>query len=113
MKIQAPETRAAEHDSSSSSAGAKKPNIIIRWHRRVLGFCLVIFALELGLFLLIYPWRREWALSWVPVHSPQFFGIWMSRFFRGLVSGLGLLNLYISMAELSKQVKAILKGEQR
>jgi len=82
-----------------------KPNRFVRWHRRVLGFCLVIFALELGLFLVIFPWRPEWELNWVPVHSPRFANLWLSKYFRGAVSGLGLLNVYVALAELYKQLK--------
>jgi hypothetical protein len=73
----------------------------------VLGFCLAIFAAELGLFLLVFPWLRSWDVSWVPLHSPMLSDIWMSRYFRGALSGLGLLNLYVACAESAKQLKAI------
>jgi hypothetical protein len=79
----------------------------MRWQRRVLGFCLVIFAFELGLFLLVFPWLNNWDLSWVPVHSPKFSDIWMSRYFRGALSGLGLLNIYVAFAELVRQLKSL------
>ncbi len=78
---------------------------MLRWHRRVLGFCLVIFALELGLFLLAFPWRPEWEMSWIPVHSKRLAPIWMSPYFRGVVSGLGLLNLGVAFAELGRQIQ--------
>lgn len=84
----------------------------MRWHRRVLGFCLVIFALELGLFLVVFPWLRSWDLNWVPLHSPGFAKIWMSPYFRGALSGLGLLNIYIAFAELIRQLK-LLFGQER
>ncbi len=84
-----------------------KSTRFMRWHRRVLGFCLVLFALELGLFLLIFPWLRSWELSWVPVHSPKLVAIWMSRYFRGALSGLGLLNIYIAGVEFVRQVRAL------
>ena len=84
-----------------------------RWHRRVLGFCLVIFAFELGVFLLVFPWLRSWDLSWVPVHSPKFADIWMSRYFRGALSGLGLLNIYIAGAEFVRQLKSIFGSEAK
>ena len=93
------------HAATETSAAAQKPPRLQRWHRRVLGFCLVIFALELGLFLLILPWRSEWELSWIPAHSPHWSWLWMSRYFRGAISGLGLLNIYIALAELLKQIK--------
>ena len=79
----------------------------MKWHRRVLGFCLAIFAFELGLFLVVFPWRDNWDLSWVAVHSHRFSSLWMSRYFRGALSGLGLLNIYIAFAELLRQLKSI------
>jgi hypothetical protein len=78
----------------------------MRWHRRVLGFCLVIFVFELGLFLLVFPWLRSWDLNWVPIHSPRFAELWMNRYFRGALSGLGLLNIYIAVAEFARQLRS-------
>jgi hypothetical protein len=78
-----------------------------RWHRRLLAFCFVVFAFELGLFLLIFPWLRQWEMNWVLAHSPRLVDFWMSRYFRGAISGLGLLNLYIAFAEAAKQLKAL------
>jgi hypothetical protein len=83
----------------------------MRWQRRVFGFCLVIFALEVGLFLIVFPWLRNWDLSWVPMHSATFSEIWMSRYFRGALSGLGLLNIYVALSELIRQLKAMF-GEE-
>lgn len=79
----------------------------MKWHRRVLGFCLVIFAFELGVFLLVFPWLSNWDLSWIPVHSPRFSELWMSRYFRGALSGLGVLNIYVAFAECMKQLRSI------
>lgn len=84
----------------------------LRWHRRVLAFCLIIFAFELGLFLVVFPWLKSWEMSWVPMHSPHFAKLWMSRYFRGAISGLGLLNIYIALIEAVKQLKSVF-SEQR
>jgi hypothetical protein len=81
----------------------------LKWHQRVVGFCLVIFAFELGLFLLVAPWLPSWDSSWVPVHSPRFAGLWLSRYFRGALSGLGLLNIYVALSELLRQLKSIFR----
>lgn len=90
--------------------GPSRPSRFLRWHQRVLGFCLIIFAFELGLFLLVFPWLRSWELNWVPVHSPTFSDLWMSRYFRGVVSGLGLLDIYIACGELVRQLKVLFRG---
>lgn len=78
-----------------------------RWHRRVLGFCMVVFALEIGVFLVVFPWLSNWDQSWIPVHSPSFANVWMSPYFRATLSGLGLLNIYIAGMELLSQLKSI------
>ncbi|MBV8833601.1 MAG: hypothetical protein JO108_30760 [Acidobacteriaceae bacterium] len=89
-----------------------KPTRFLKWHRYVLGFCLVIFTFELGAFLLIFPWLDNWDLSWVPMHSQILSNIWMSRYFRGALSGLGLLNIYVGFAELVKLLRSIF-GQKR
>src|ERR1700745_1291110 len=53
-----------------------------KWHQRILGFCFAIFALELGLFLLVFPWLRSWDLNWVPLQSPALRTFWLSPYFR-------------------------------
>lgn len=84
-----------------------------RWHSRVLGFCLVIFALQIGIFLTAFPWTLWWEMNWIPVHSPKMSDFWMNRFFRGAVSGLGLLNVYVAFGELFKQLKSIFFSAQK
>lgn len=84
-----------------------QPKRFLRWHWRILGFCFAIFAFELGLFLLVFPWMSNWDLSWIPVHSARFSDIWMSHYFRGALSGMGLLNLWIGLAEFLKQVRLL------
>ena len=89
-----------------------RPNRFLRWHRRILSFCLIIFAFELGLFLLIFPWLSAWGMSWVPVHSPRLAHLWMSRYFRGGLSGLGLLNIFVALAEGAKQLKSLFRSTE-
>ena len=91
-------------NSSGSTPAASR---FLQWHRRVFGFCLIIFAFELGLFLIVFPWRDNWDLSWSSVHSQWFTNVWMSRYFRGALSGLGFLNIYVAVMELLRQLKAI------
>jgi hypothetical protein len=76
----------------------------VRWHRRILGICLIIFAFELGLFLLVFPWLPSWDLNWIPLHSRVLSDLWMNQYFRGALSGLGLLNIYVAVIEAGRQV---------
>jgi hypothetical protein len=99
--------------ATSDPTPAIKPTHFMQLQRRVLGFCLVIFCFELGVFLVVFPWLRSWDLSWVPLHSPRYAAIWASRYFRGALSGLGVLNIYIALGELIRQLKSLFgsKGE--
>ncbi len=84
-----------------------KPARFMKWHRRVLGLCFVLFAFELGIILLAVPWRESWSMSWIPLHSPRLSVVWMSPYFRGALSGLGLLNIYVACLELVNQLRSI------
>ncbi len=59
----------------------------------------VIFCAEIGCFLLIYPWTEVWETNSFLTWLPQFDDVWFSGYFRGALSGLGLLNVYIAIAE--------------
>ena len=85
----------------------------MRLNKRVFGFCLVIFAFELGLFLVIFPWLRAWELNWVPLHSATYAAIWSSPYFRGALSGLGVLNIYIALLELVRQLRSLFSAKAK
>lgn len=62
-------------------------------------FCL--FCLELGLFLLVYPWLGHlWQRNWLFHARPEWTSFLLSEEFRGGVSGLGILNLLIGVIEV-------------
>ena len=82
---------------------------LLKWHRRVLSFCFAIFALEVGIFLLVFPWLRSWDLNWAPLQSPAIRAIWMSPYFRGALSGLGLVNLYVGVTELGRELRGLFR----
>lgn len=74
------------------------------WLPRVGALLLIVFCLDLGLFLLIYPWTDSWGanyFAWVgPMQwQPSWHQIWTNGFTRGAVSGVGLLNVWIAVAE--------------
>ncbi len=65
----------------------------------------MIFAFELGIFLVVFPWLRNWEQSWVPLHVPSLAPMWMSSSFRGALTGFGLLDLYVAAVELISQLR--------
>ena len=61
-------------------------------------FC--VFCIELGLFLLFYPWLGHlWERNWLLRFRPEWTAFLMSEEFRGAVSGLGILNLFVGLIE--------------
>ena len=70
-----------------------------RWFHRVTTVLLVIFCFELGCFLVAAPW---WGAFWENNYFASLVGdaVWANSYFRGAVSGIGVLNLYVSLAEL-------------
>lgn len=72
---------------------------VYRWYHKLGAVAASVLAFELGVFLLIFPWVTEWDLnaSFLPLWSRE---LWTNAYFRGAVSGLGLLNIYISIVEV-------------
>ncbi len=69
------------------------------WQGRVLRICFAILAFEIGLFLLIFPWMDSWNLNYFKFLSPH--GIWYDPYFRGGLSGLGLVNIFVAFREVT------------
>lgn len=55
--------------------------------------------LYIGLILVFLPWTHFWALNRLFLYYASVAHLTGSGAFRGLVSGLGLLNLWIAVAE--------------
>jgi len=68
------------------------------WQRKAAAVLFITFCLEMGFFLLIFPWIDNWDrfANFIPKLRPLFENLYM----RGAVSGLGIVNLYISLSEL-------------
>ena len=71
-----------------------------RWYHKVSALIFIVFCLELGMFLVIFPWSDFWDRSFFSRLAPTWRLYWDNAFLRGAVSGLGLVNLYISLVEI-------------
>lgn len=69
------------------------------WLRRADLFLRVIVRLYLGLILVFLPWTRVWAFNRFFLYYAHVAHLTESGAVRGLVSGLGLLNLWIAISE--------------
>jgi hypothetical protein len=71
-----------------------------RWYHKVAGVAAAVFCFELGVFLLLFPWATQWDVSYgafLPLWARP---IWANPYFRGAISGLGMLNIYIAFLEV-------------
>ena len=57
-------------------------------------------GLLVGTVLVLLPWDLSWDQNYFSGWSAGWYSIWMNPYFRGAVSGVGAVNLYIAIAEL-------------
>jgi|SRR5271166_1539615 len=71
-----------------------------RWPGRLLTVCFAIFAFEVGLFLVVFPWQDSWTLNYFQGISKDVESLWDEPSFKGLVTGLGFVNIYIALLQI-------------
>ena|SRR5579863_10190002 len=76
------------------------------WQSRLLGVCFAIFTFEIGLFLMIFPWMDDsWDLNYFNSMVPVLQNLWDDPYFRGALTGLGFVNIYIACREVIRVLK--------
>jgi len=79
--------------------------------RRLWWVCFALFTFEIGVFLLVFPWMDSWSLNHLPRFLPAirtgFQDLWDDPYFKGAVSGLGLINLYIAFRQVISIIRSI------
>jgi len=72
-----------------------------RWYHVAWALIFIVFCMELGITLVVFPWTDFWDRSFLLASlAPDWRSYWDSAYLRGAVSGLGLLNIYIALAEI-------------
>lgn len=79
---------------------APVPQPVYHWYHKMSAVVFITFCLEIGLFLLVFPWTEYWDTNYFSGYLPQLRDLWNNMYVRGAVSGLGVANLYISFVEL-------------
>ncbi len=72
------------------------------WYTKFKILLFVVFAFEIGFFLLVFPWLQGWDRTSIPIIVPWLAYVWDNAFFRGAISGLGAVNIYISLLEVGR-----------
>lgn len=98
----------SEASSEASPARATEPqrsaigrpiSAVHVWLRRLGVLLFVFICATIGVMLMIVPWRPEWSENPLLLSYPALHDLVASGFTRGLVTGLGLLNVWIGFWE--------------
>jgi hypothetical protein len=84
---------------SPPSSGETQPTHLQLWLHRTSVFLFVLISAVAGVLLVILPWTPEWTDNYLLLQFPVLRGIITTGFFRGLCSGLGLLDIWIGFWE--------------
>ncbi len=69
------------------------------WLHRTSVFLFVLISAVAGVLLVILPWTPEWTDNYLLLSFPWLRTLVSAGFFRGLCSGLGLLDIWIGFWE--------------
>jgi len=69
------------------------------WMHRVSVFLFVLISAVAGVLLIILPWTPEWTDNYLLLSFPSLRSVVSNGFFRGVCSGLGLLDIWIGFWE--------------
>ena len=86
--------------ASPSSTLAPQPHSAVQlWLHRASVFLFVLISAIAGVLLVILPWTPEWTDNYLLLSFPWLRTMVSTGFFRGLCSGLGLLDIWIGFWE--------------
>lgn len=81
-----------------AAAEAKVSRVSVWLHRLSL-VIFVIFCIELGMLLTVLPWTRVWTDNSLLAAHPSWRALVQDNFARGVVTGLGLIDVWIGIWE--------------
>jgi hypothetical protein len=91
-----PESPAAVLDPPEPPAA---PSRTQAWMHRISVFLFVLISAVAGVLLVILPWTPEWTDNYLLLTFPDLRSVVTNSFFRGICSGLGLLDIWIGFWE--------------
>jgi len=90
------ETQTAVLDALQPGA---PPRALQLWMHRTSVFLFVLISAVAGVLLIILPWTPEWTDNYLLLSFPALRDVVSNGFFRGICSGLGLLDIWIGFWE--------------
>jgi len=95
----APETPTAVLEPPQLPEPPPSPHRIQLWMHRVSVFLFVLVSAVAGVLLIILPWTTGWTDNYFLQTFPNLRPVIANGFFRGVCSGLGILDIWIGFWE--------------
>jgi hypothetical protein len=80
----------------SQPSGSRRVEV---WMHRISVFLFVLISAVAGVLLIILPWTDQWRDNTLLISYPALQAFVQNGFFRGMCSGLGLLDIWIGFWE--------------
>jgi hypothetical protein len=80
---------------------------------RVMLVLFILLCLELGVFLVLLPWTSLWEENFFLLRYPILVRYLLNHYVRGVISGLGLLNVWIAVYEFRHFRSTLARLESR
>jgi hypothetical protein len=84
---------------TGDEAHTRTPSRSQIWVHRLLVLLFVFVCAAAGVLLVVLPWTPQWTDNTLLLRYPDLRTIVTNGFFRGLCSGLGLLDIWIGFSE--------------
>jgi hypothetical protein len=66
---------------------------------KLLVMVFIFFCFELGFFLIVFPWSQYWENNLFLFYLPAIRELVLNNYFRGAVSGLGIVDIALGLWE--------------
>jgi hypothetical protein len=73
---------------------------------KVLRAMIIVLCFEMGALLLYLPWSNFWERNYFLIHFPSFMSFALHPSVRGLISGLGVLDIFVALGLLQSRPEA-------
>ena len=77
----------------------ESPQRPLRLWRRIQTVVFILFCLEMGVVLVLFPWSSMWDRNYFFALVPRYATWFASSYLRGAISGVGLVNVWIAVSE--------------
>ena len=101
----------AQAAPSATPEPQEPPQIVYRWYHKLGAVLFVVIWLEVGVILAIFPWSLQWQNNYFSWLSQDWHNLWVNPYFRGAISGLGVINVCLSLIDVLRLRRFAMESE--